>query len=234
MATVTALRPLDAPDAIRAVLFDLDGTLLDTVGGIARALNAALAELHLAPLPVPSVRTMIGRGSPELVRRASAHYGLTDSAQQAALLQRYYAHYEQECQSGTQAPVYPQVMATLGALRKSAHQLGVVTNKQRQMSVDLLRRAGMLDDFAVVVGGDCCERRKPDPEPLHFACERLGVTVSQTLMVGDSRNDVLAARAAGMRIVCVSYGYNEAEPASKLGCDVLIDSLAQLPALLHL
>jgi phosphoglycolate phosphatase len=84
----------------------------------------------------------------------------------------------------------------------------------------------------VVVGGDSCARRKPDPEPLYFACERLGVPAAQTLMVGDSRNDVTAARAAGMRVVCVTYGYNEGHDPRTLECDALVDSLAEVPALL--
>jgi phosphoglycolate phosphatase len=218
--------------SVLAVLFDLDGTLLDTADGLAAALNRALAERQLGPLPAAEVRLLIGRGAPELVRRACAQLGLADAEAQAAVLQRFYLHYAEACRSGVEPPAYPGATESLGSLRSGRHRLGVVTNKQRQMSVDLLSRAGMLESFDVVVGGDSCARRKPDPEPLHFACERLGVTAPQTLMVGDSRNDVTAARAAGMRVVCVTYGYNEGHDPRTLGCDALIDSLAEVPALL--
>lgn len=217
---------------IAAVLFDLDGTLLDTVDGIAAALNRALEERRLGPLPTAQVRLLIGRGAPEMVRRACTHLELGDADAQAAILQRFYLYYAEICRDGAQAPTYPGAGESLGSLRREKRGLGVVTNKQRQMSVDLLARAGMLEAFDVVVGGDSCARRKPDPEPLHFACQQLGVGASHTLMVGDSRNDVAAARAAGMRVVCVTYGYNEGHDARTLDCDALIDSLAEVPALL--
>jgi phosphoglycolate phosphatase len=218
--------------SVLAVLFDLDGTLLDTADGIAAALNRALEEQQLGPLPTAEVRMLIGRGSPELVRRACEKLELGDAGAQAAVLQRFYRHYAEVCRNGREASAYPGASELLGSLRRERHRLGVVTNKQQQMSVDLLSRAGMLEAFDVVVGGDSCARRKPDPEPLYFACERLGVTAPQTLMVGDSRNDVTAARAAGMRVVCVTYGYNEGHDARTLKCDALVDSLAEVPALL--
>jgi phosphoglycolate phosphatase len=215
-----------------AVLFDLDGTLLDTADGLAAALNRALAERHLGPLPTPRVRMLIGRGAPELVRRACVELGLADPDAQAAVLERFYLHYAEDCRSGVEPTAYAGAGESLDSLRREHHRLGVVTNKQRQMSVDLLSRAGMLEALDVVVGGDSCTKRKPDPEPLNFACERLGVTAAQALMVGDSRNDVTAARAAGMRVVCVTYGYNEGLDVRTLGCDALVDSLAEVPALL--
>lgn len=214
------------------MLFDLDGTLLDTAEGLAAALNRALAERQLGPLTTAEVRLLIGRGGPELVRRACAQLGLADADAQAAILERFYLHYAEVCRNGVEPAAYPGVAESLGSLRRARHRLGVVTNKQQQMSVDLLSRAGMLGAFDVVVGGDSCARRKPDPEPLNFACGRLGVTAAQTLMVGDSRNDVTAARAAGMRVVCVTYGYNEGQDARTLECDALVDSLTEVPALL--
>lgn len=217
---------------VAAVLFDLDGTLLDTADGIAAALNRALEERRLGPLSTAQVRLLIGRGAPEMVRRACAQLGLSDADAEAAVLERFYLHYAEVCRVGARAPAYPGAGESLGLLRREQRRLGVVTNKQRQMSVDLLSRAGMLEAIDVVVGGDSCARRKPDPEPLQFACGRLGVTAGQTLMVGDSRNDVSAARAAGMRVVCVTYGYNEGHDARTLECDALIDSLAEVPALL--
>jgi phosphoglycolate phosphatase len=110
----------------------------------------------------------------------------------------------------------------------------VVTNKQFRFADALLRRLGLSVWVDLVIGGDTCERRKPDPQPLLFACESLQVPPSGSLMVGDSVNDVEAARAAGIAVVCVSYGYNEGRDPQTLDCDALLDSLAELPALLRL
>jgi len=108
----------------------------------------------------------------------------------------------------------------------------VVTNKQRHFAIGLLNRLGLSQWIDVVVGGDSCDRRKPDPQPLHFACNALHVGPPQTLMVGDSLTDVLAARAAGLPVVCVPYGYNEGSDPRALSCDAFIETLADLPAIL--
>jgi phosphoglycolate phosphatase len=110
--------------------------------------------------------------------------------------------------------------------------IGVVTNKQQRFADALLHRLGLSGWVDVVVGGDTCERRKPDPQPLLFACDFLKIAPAAALMVGDSVNDVTAARAAGVAVVCVPYGYNEGQDARSLKCDAMIDTLADLPPLL--
>jgi phosphoglycolate phosphatase len=220
--------------ALYAVLFDLDGTLLNTAGAITAALNQALAERRLGPLAAAQVRTMIGRGGPILIARAVARLGVTmDEADQAALLQRYFHHYER-IESGAEdsSRPYPGVSACLEGLHRLGLRLAVVTNKQQQFARGLLRRLGLSDWIQVLVGGDSCERRKPDPQPLQLACESLQVETARALMVGDSINDVLAARAAGMPVVCVPYGYNEGADPRQLPCDAFVETLAELPTLL--
>jgi phosphoglycolate phosphatase len=108
----------------------------------------------------------------------------------------------------------------------------VVTNKQERFARGLLELLELIGWVDLVVGGDSCERRKPDPQPLLFACERLGVSPARTLMVGDSINDVKAARGANIAVVCVPYGYNEGRDPRELPCDALVDTLADLPGLL--
>jgi phosphoglycolate phosphatase len=125
---------------------------------------------------------------------------------------------------------YPGVAEGLESLHGLGLRLAVVTNKQRHFALDLLERLKLSQWIDVVVGGDSCERRKPDPQPLHFACSALHVDPQQTLMVGDSLNDVLAARAAGIPVVCLPYGYNEGNDPRALPCDAFIESLAELPA----
>ncbi|MFI4868404.1 MAG: phosphoglycolate phosphatase [Steroidobacterales bacterium] len=216
------------------MLFDLDGTLLDTVDAITAGLNEALAERRLASLPATEVREMIGRGGPILIERALARLGVSiDDAGQAALLQRYFVHYERiEASDERGAGAYPGAARALSDLHRLGLRLAVVTNKQQRFAAGLLRRLGWSEWIAVVIGGDTCERRKPDPQPLRLACNAMQVEATQALMVGDSLNDVLAARAAGLPIVCVPYGYNEGADPRQLPCDAFVETLAELPALL--
>lgn len=217
-----------------AVLFDLDGTLLDTAGDIALALSRAFADHgHEGPAPA-AVRQMIGKGAPVLVERAVLAQGLNlDSAGRAALLEGFFHHYGQlqeldECE----AEPYAGAREALVALHAAGLPLAVVTNKYHRFAVGLLQRLDLARHLRVVVGGDTCERRKPDPMPLLHACTQLGVAPSDALMVGDSANDVEAARAAGMPVVLVPYGYTEGEDPRRWPCDHMVDSLTQLPGLL--
>lgn len=221
---------------LSAVLFDLDGTLLDTAADIALALNRAISKQGCRELTEDEVRRMIGRGSPILIERALASQGRTvDGAAQAALLERFFHYYgELEVSNEDRAQPYTGVLESLQTVHESALRTAVVTNKHHRFAAALLERLGLARWVDVVVGGDTCARRKPDPQPLLFACELLRVPASESLMVGDSVNDVRAARAAGIPIVCVSYGYNEGRAPQTLECDVLIDSLTELPALLEI
>jgi phosphoglycolate phosphatase len=177
---------------------------------------------------------MIGKGAPVLVERAVAAQGLTlDPAGQAALLDGFFHHYGRlqdldECA----AEPYPGAREALASLHAAGLPLGVVTNKYHRFATGLLRRLGLAGYLRVVVGGDTCERRKPDPMPLLHACAQLGVAPSTALMVGDSSNDVEAARAAGMPVVLVPYGYTEGQDPRLLPCDHMVDSLADLQGLI--
>lgn len=221
-------QPLDA------VLFDLDGTLLDTAGDIQMALNRTLAEHRWEPVSEGDVRRMIGRGAPILIERAIAAQGRTlDQATQAAMVERFFHHYGalQENEEYGARP-YPGVVEALKRLHGAGLRTAIVTNKQERFASGLLQRLQLREWIDLVVGGDTCERRKPDPQPLLFACDRLGAAASRALMVGDSINDVKAARAARIAVICVPYGYNEGNDPRELPCDALIEDLSQLPPLL--
>ena len=220
--------------AIGAVLFDLDGTLLDTAGDIALALNRAVAEFHWPPVALADVRQFIGAGGAILVDRAAALQGRALSpAVRSAIIQRFFHHYGALGESGEYtADPYPGTINALRALHAAGVRIAVVTNKLHRFSVNVLQLRGFMDWVDCVVGGDTCERRKPDPQPLLYACERLGVSPKAALMVGDSINDAQAARAAGIAVICVSYGYNEGNDPKSLPCDQLIDSLEILPSML--
>jgi len=228
-----------APDhpcarSLQAVLFDLDGTLLDTAADISVALNRALAEQRLATLPAAEVRVLIGRGVPTLIERAVARLGAAGQSSDAALLlQRFHFHYERIHELGEmQTRVYPGVTAGLKGLHALGLRLAVVTNKPKKAAIGLLTRLGLSQWIDVVVGGDTGMHRKPHPQPLLSACEELEVRPAHALMVGDSLTDVLAARAAGLAVVCVPYGYNEGADPRALPCDAFVESVDGLPALL--
>jgi len=220
--------------SLQAVLFDLDGTLLDTAADISVALNRALAEQQLTSLPVAQVRVLIGGGVPTLIERAVARLAAAGEPPDAALLlERFQFYYEwiHEC-GQIQTRVYPGVAAGLTGLHALGLRLAVVTNKPKKAAVGLLTRLGLSHWIDVVVGGDAGMHRKPHPQPLLSACEELDVRPAQALMVGDSLTDVLAARAAGLAVVCVPYGYNEGVDPRALPCDAFVESVDGLPALL--
>ncbi len=161
--------------ALEAVLFDLDGTLLDTAADIAEALNRALAERGWPPLAPSEVRRMIGRGSPMLIERAAASQSRAlDEAAKAALLERFFHHYGYLEESGEfKAEPYAGAAECLRVLHAAGLRIAVVTNKHERFATGLLQALALSDWVDCVVGGDSCPRRKPDPAPLLFACEQL-------------------------------------------------------------
>jgi phosphoglycolate phosphatase len=219
---------------LEAVLFDLDGTLLDTAADISLALNRAIGEYGWEAVPAAATKTLIGRGGPMLVQRAAELQGRSlDTATHAAIVERFFHHYGalQETDECAAQP-FPGAAEGLLAVHAAGLRTAIVTNKQRRFAISLAQRLGLSAGVDVYVGGDSCARRKPDPMPLLFACELLGVAPNRALMVGDSINDVQAARAAGIPVICVPYGYTEGMDPRSLPCDLLLDSLAELPALL--
>ena len=211
----------------RAVLLDLDGTLLDSAPDLAAAANAMLAELGLPARDPAVVATYIGKGIPKLVERTLT--GSLDVAADPRLFARalpiYEHHYAAE--SGRRSAPFPGVIEGLRALRDAGLPLACITNKAERFTLDLLRRTGLDGFFPVVVCGDTVARKKPDPEPVLTACARLNVRPADALMIGDSANDVQSARAAGCPVWCVPYGYNEGRPVETLDCDAIVPDLAE-------
>jgi len=208
---------------IRAVLFDLDGTLADTAGEIALALDQAFAGLRLPALPEAEVRELIGRGIASLVERALQRLGV--DADVAMAIARFEAAYERTV--GTAAALYPGVGAGLERLAAAGLPLGIVTNKSRAFTVRLLDSLAIGHRFAVVVCGDDGWPKKPAADMLLGACAGLGTAPAATLLLGDSANDVLAARAAGCPVWCVPYGYNEGRPVESLAADRIVADVAE-------
>ena len=211
-----------------AALLDLDGTLLDTIPDLADASNAMLAELGLAGLPQEQVATYVGKGTPNLVARLlqarDTAAGRADpEARFHEALASFQRHYHQ-C-NGRRAILYPGVVEGLRAMRAQGMKLAIVTNKPTEFTLPLLRLKGLDTYFDHVVCGDTCAEKKPHPMPMLHACKLLGVQAAQALAIGDSLNDAQAARAAGVRVLAVPYGYNEGSSVHDLDVDAIVTSI---------
>jgi phosphoglycolate phosphatase len=223
---------------IKAVIIDLDGTLVDTLGDFVVALNHTLDDLRLPPVERAMVERSVGKGSEHLVRTVLDHQLNRPDVQagdgtalhwprhelDALALQRYQHHYLHI--NGQHSAVYPGVLAGLQRLQATGLPMACLTNKPLVFARALLEIKGLDGFFSQVFGGDSFERKKPDPLPLLKTCEALGTPPAQTVMVGDSQNDALAARAAGCPVVLVTYGYNHGQPIALAPHDLLLDSLA--------
>ena len=217
------------PDAIRAALVDLDGTLVDTLGDFTVALNTMLRELDLPALTRADIERRVGKGSEHLIR-ATLQAVNGDPALYPEAWATYQRHYD--AANGQHAQVYPGAREGLDFLRARGVRMACVTNKPGRFARDLLRAKDLAGYFEQVVGGDAYPQRKPHPMPLLMSAQALGVAPAQTLMVGDSSNDAQAARAAGCPVVLVTYGYNHGEPVRSVDADAWLDSLAQLADLM--
>ena len=229
---------------IRAVIVDLDGTMVDTLGDFVVALNHTLDDLRLPQVDRGLVERSVGKGSEHLVRTVLDHQlALPEVARSDALaqswpreqinalaLERYQHHYL--FINGQHSDVYPGVVEGLQRLQASGRPMACLTNKPLAFAQTLLAIKGLDGFFSQVFGGDSFERKKPDPLPLLKTCEVLGTLPAQTLMVGDSQNDGVAARAAGCPVALVTYGYNHGEPITEAPHDLLCESLVDVPAAL--
>jgi phosphoglycolate phosphatase len=215
------------PDA-RAILFDLDGTLVDTAPDIAAAVAATLREMKRPALDEATVRSYVGRGVDVLLHRilTGARDGSADLREHALAREIFLAEYGTS--NGRTALVYPGVRDGIAHARRLGFLLACVTNKLQTFSDALLAAIGLADAFEFVQGGNALPRGKPDPLPLTHAARRLGFSPRECLMVGDSANDALAARAAGMPVVLVDYGYTEDQHVDAIDCDAVVSSVADV------
>jgi len=244
---------------IKAVLLDLDGTLLDTAPDLADAANAMLAELGRPALPLDTIRDFVGKGIPNLVGRclgcppAPLPEGGGDGGSRAApvslapppiplpegggdggsratpaqemsealaVFQRHYA-----AVNGRRTRLYPGVLAGLRAMRGAGLKMACITNKAAAFTEPLLLATGLAEFLDMTVSGDTLPEKKPHPLPFLHVCERFNIAPAEALMIGDSRNDVAGARAAGCPVFCVPYGYSEGEDVRDLGADAIVSTL---------
>ena len=218
----------------KAVLFDLDGTLIDSAPDLALAINHMLTSIGREEISPTIIRSWVGNGASILVQRGLSGQTDIDENLDPELLEKSLAIFldfyaKNLC---VDTVTYPHVRASLKILKAKGYQLAIVTNKPYDFIQPILDGLELNGLFELLVGGDTLEKRKPDPLPLHYACEKLGVTVEQCVMVGDSKNDVLAANAANMQSIGLSYGYNYGEDINEHNPDVSFDDFADIIATL--
>jgi phosphoglycolate phosphatase len=214
-----------SPRRIRAALFDLDGTLVDTAQDLAAAANRMLAELGRPPLAEAGIRDYIGRGVVNLVHRCFEASGGGSEEERRHALEVFERHYAAGIADRSRP--YPGVVDGLVALERAGIAMGCVTNKAGRFTEPLLELTGLRRFFGVVVSGDTVERKKPHADPVLYAAGKLGAEPAETLVVGDSLNDVKSARAAGCPVVVVPYGYREGLALEDLGADAVVASVEE-------
>ncbi|MCC6133748.1 MAG: phosphoglycolate phosphatase [Candidatus Contendobacter sp.] len=217
---------------VTAIFFDLDGTLVDSVPDLTAAVNVMLGQIGLPARDEAQVRTWVGNGMNNLIRRALTGdmAGEADPELFARARPLYKAAYADHI--SVYSTLYPGARDGLTELVAAGWPLACVTNKAAEFALPLLERLDISHFFATVVGGECIPNPKPAPDSIRLCAERMGVAIASGLMVGDSLNDVGAARNAGCPVVCVPYGYNHGQDIRDAQPDAVIDSIADLIALL--
>ena len=216
-----------AGDWPKAVLFDLDGTLVDSAPDLHAVLNETLASYGEPPFTLDAVVKMIGGGVAVLIERAYAALGKDiDPATRDKVVERFKAIYAPRSTELT--TLMPGASGTTRRLAEAGIRLGVVTNKFAAATADILAHFGLADVMSVVVGGDAGPKAKPDPGLILHACEQLGLAPGEVLFVGDGENDAKAAKAAGIPVILVRGGYTSEGP-DRLGADLVVDRLDDVP-----
>lgn len=217
---------------VEAVLFDLDGTLVDSVPDLTSAIDTMMAQLSLPLCGEEKVRSWVGDGVNALIYQALAHSSDNAPSDEMLALARpkfFIAYQENVCRF---SQLYSGVTEGLKIIAELGIPMACVTNKPAVLAKPLLEALGIFHYFSVLVGGECVAKKKPAPEPLLMAANSLGFDIKSCIMVGDSSNDVLAASSAGCPVVCVPYGYNFGLDISQIEPDVIVEDIAELSGLL--
>jgi phosphoglycolate phosphatase len=217
------------------ILFDLDGTLIDSVPDLADAVNAMLEDLGRTPFEEETIRGWVGNGAAMLVRRALSGSRRPDPELEEGFFEEarriFLRRYGERIPGRTR--LYPEVAETLQTLAEHAYRMAIVTNKPEPFVAPILEGLGIAKHFETVLGGESLPVKKPDPLPLLHTCERLGVAKERAVMVGDSLNDILAAQRAQIPVIAVAYGYNYDEPVQAHGPDRVAERFGEIPEILR-
>jgi phosphoglycolate phosphatase len=217
---------------VKAIMIDLDGTLMHTAPEIARASNKMLAALGKPTLDEWQIESYIGEGAHVLIKRCltgqvAAEPDAAEYVEAQKLFFEFYAN------NAAESKPYPNVVEGLEAFKKAGYPLACVTNKPASFTLPLLAANDFMQFFELVVSGDTLSKKKPDPDQLIYICEKLGVSVADALLIGDSKTDIAAARSAGCYVFAVPYGYNQGQRVDAGAVDALIDNIGDALNLLH-
>lgn len=216
---------------VKGIVFDLDGTLIDSMPDLAAAVNAVMEAFELPAVDESLVSNWIGNGMQVLVTRALKHQGLEPS--EAQLKEAYQVCASAYAKiSGQHSVFFPGVRMVLKSLSQAGYPLAILTNKPSQFMPHIIEDFGLEGVFDLVLGGDCLPQRKPDPMGLHHVCDKWQLEPSQLLMVGDSKNDIEAGKAAGAKTLGLTYGYNYGEHIGLSQPDAVAESMPELLELL--
>ena len=210
----------------RLLIFDLDGTLVDTNLDLIPALNHAIAHEKVEPVSTDEVGHVVGRGARQMIEKAFELRSRETPANIDGLHERFLTHYEAHIADRSRP--YPGVLQAMDRLASEGWTFAVCTNKLERLSRKLLAALGMTDRFAAIVGADSVPSRKPDPDHIRRTARAAGADVKRAVMVGDSINDIKAAKAVPMPVVAVDFGYTDV-PVEELGPDVIISHYDELP-----
>lgn len=213
--------------ALTTLIFDLDGTLIDSAPDLRTACNKLLQRENRREITLAETKKFVGNGAAKLVARAFAATGEpVEESELVALTQDFLAFYDGHEADETQT--YPSVMETLQKLKEQGYRMALCTNKPQQPTQNLVKQLGLESFFEVIIGGDQVGKKKPDPEMLLSTLKHMGLSPDQAVMIGDSPNDIGAADNADIPSIAVSYGYRRVS-VEELGADRIIDHMAQLP-----
>ena len=218
---------------IDTLLFDLDGTLVDSVPDIAFALNTMRQKLHLPAIELETVKNIVGRGFPTTIQlileldMTQAQAKKLHAKAFALTLQAYTENH------GRHTTIYDGVLSTLTLLKKHPYKMAIVTNKEESHATALLEKIGLISYFDCIIGGDTTHHYKPHPASILEALSRLKSKPKDTIMIGDSKTDIDAAHNAAIPVVAVTYGYNHSTPISHYHPEYIIDAMDELPNLLN-
>ncbi|WP_456480395.1 phosphoglycolate phosphatase [Nautilia sp.] len=210
---------------MKLLIFDLDGTLIDSVPDLTVAINKTFNELGIDTVSEEEVRNYLGNGAKTLIERALKNKNDTDLLQKA--LKTFKNHYKNNVCVKTS--LYPGVKETLGKL---PHKKAIVTNKPYEFVGEILKTLGIEEHFEMYIGGESLPEKKPSPLPLLYVCKKMGFDPKNSVMIGDSKNDIISAKKAQIKSVAVNYGYNYGEDVAAFEPDIIIDDFTKLSEVL--
>ena len=214
----------------KLLIFDLDGTLIDSSGDLALAVNHTLKTLNLPTFTLDTIHHWVGNGAETLVKRALSGSATIDTTLEENYWQEalniFLDFYSKNL--AIETVTYPNVPSTLETLKNRGYILAIVTNKPYPFVEPILKKIGLDDLFEIILGGDSLEKKKPDPMPLFYVCKKLAISPNESVMIGDSKNDILASKSANMNSIGVTYGYNYGESIERYEPTVVYDKFEDI------